>query len=118
MPSIETFRKDIARGRLLWINESQNAKQRAEREKSDFLKPQDSSGRYIDLHAMRTTLGTRLALNGVVPQVAQKIMRHSDYRTTLKHYTVLGIEATSNAIAMIPGIDDLSKSVNFPTKAG
>ena len=67
---------------------------------------------------MRTTLGTRLALNGVIPQVAQKIMRHSDYRTTLKHYTVLGIEATSNAIAMIPGIGDNSKSEKLHVRVG
>lgn len=118
MPSIETFHKDITRGRKLWINESKNAKQRKEREKSDFLKAIDSSGRCIDLHAMRTTLGTRLALNGVIPQVAQKIMRHSDYRTTLKHYTVIGIETSLNAIAKIPGIGDNSKSENLHVKVG
>jgi hypothetical protein len=52
---------------------------------------EDAEGRVVDLHAMRTTLGTNLARAGVAPQIAQRIMRHGDYRTTLKHYTVLGL---------------------------
>lgn len=64
----------------------------------------DDDGRVIDLHALRTTLGTQLARAGVTPQVAQRIMRHSDYRTTLKHYTVLGLTDTAAAIDRLPGI--------------
>ena len=58
----------------------------------------------LDLHAMRTTLGTNLARAGVAPQIAQRIMRHADYRTTLKHYTVLGLTDTSKAISQLPSI--------------
>ncbi len=65
---------------------------------------EDDEGRGIDLHAMRTTLGTQLARAGVTPQVAQRIMRHSDYRTTLKHYTVLGLVDTSAAMNRLPGV--------------
>jgi len=65
---------------------------------------EDAEGRVIDLHAMRTTLGTNLAKAGVIPQLAQKIMRHADYRTTLNHYTVLGFEDTARAMADLPGI--------------
>ncbi len=66
---------------------------------------EDEDGRVIDLHALRTTLGTRLARAGVTPQVAQRIMRHSDYRTTLKHYTVLGLTDTAAAMDRLPGVD-------------
>jgi len=52
---------------------------------------EDAEGRVIDLHAMRTTLGTNLARIGVPPQIAQRIMRHSDYCTTQQHYTILGL---------------------------
>ena len=38
-----------------------------------------------DLHSLRIPLGTRLAREGIAPQIAQRIMRHADYRTTLKH---------------------------------
>ncbi len=65
---------------------------------------EDEDGRVIDLHALRTTLGTQLARAGVAPQIAQKIMRHGDYRTTLKHYTVLGLSDTSKAVGAIPSI--------------
>ena len=65
---------------------------------------EDDEGRVIDLHALRTTLGTQLARAGVTPQVAQRIMRHSDYRTTLKHYTVLGLTDTAAAMDRLPGI--------------
>ncbi len=65
---------------------------------------EDDEGRVIDLHALRTTLGTQLARAGVTPQVAQRIMRHSDYRTTLKHYAVLGLTDTAAAMDRLPGI--------------
>jgi hypothetical protein len=31
-------------------------------------------------------------------------MRHSDYRTTLRHYTVLGLSDTAGAVARLPDI--------------
>jgi len=66
---------------------------------------EDDQGRVIDLHALRTTLGTNLARCGVPPQLAQKIMRHSDYRTTQQHYTVLGLDDTSRAMEKVPGVN-------------
>jgi hypothetical protein len=65
---------------------------------------EDADGRVVDLHAMRTTLGTNLARAGVAPQLAQRIMRHADYRTTQKHYTVVGITDTAKAIEQLPAI--------------
>jgi len=67
---------------------------------------EDAEGRRVDLHALRTTLGTSLARAGVAPQLAQRIMRHGDYRTTLKHYTVLGLVDTAKAISAVPAIQD------------
>ncbi len=49
----------------------------------------DERGRVADFHALRTTLGTRLARKGIAPQIAQKIMRHRSYTTTLAYYTDL-----------------------------
>ncbi|MBP6473572.1 MAG: tyrosine-type recombinase/integrase, partial [Chloroflexi bacterium] len=73
---------------------------------------EDDEGRAIDLHALRTTLGTQLARAGVTPQVAQRIMRHSDYRTTLKHYTVLGLTDTS-ASTTRPCLEIHSNSIHL-----
>ena len=76
---------------------------------------EDSEGRVIDLHAMRTMLGTRLARAGVAPQIAQRIMRHADYRTTLKHYTVLGLSDTAAAIERLPTIRSDDRQVAMAT---
>ena len=72
---------------------------------------QDAEGRVYDRHAMRTTLGTNLARAGVAPQIAHRIMRHSDYRTTLKHYTVLGLADTAKAISQLPSIQAPQRAV-------
>ena len=64
----------------------------------------DQDGLVADLHALRTTLGTMMARNGVAPQIAQKIMRHSNYKTTLQSYTVLGLSDTSAAMSKVAAI--------------
>jgi len=77
----------------------------------------DAEGRIADLHALRTTLGTNLARRGVTPQVAQKIMRHADYRTTLACYTVLGLADTEADVARLPGVgaDDAREAATGTT---
>ena len=64
----------------------------------------DAEGRVADLHALRATLATNLARAAVTPQVAQRILRHSDFRTTLKHYTMLGLTDTTAAIERLSSI--------------
>lgn len=67
------------------------------------IKLVDERGRVADFHGLRTTLGTRLARAGVAPQVAQRLMRHADYRTTLQHYTMLSLADTVAAMKRLPG---------------
>lgn len=62
----------------------------------------DDSGRVVDLHALRTTLATELARQGVAPQVAQRLMRHSDYRITMEHYVTLGLDEAKTALGKLP----------------
>ncbi len=85
-------------GNPIMVGEGENA------EPKTRISVEDEQGRVIDLHALRTTLGTQLARAGVTPQVAQRIMRHSDYKTTLKHYTVLGLVDTAKAVERLPSI--------------
>ena len=61
----------------------------------------DGQGRVVDLHALRMTLATKLARKGTSPQVAQTIMRHADYRTTMKYYTALELQDSAAALAGI-----------------
>jgi len=105
IPLVRTFYADLARARSKWIEEADDdQRERERREKSDFLAKFDHQGRVVDLHAMRTTLGTTLARHGIAPQLAQRIMRHSDYKTTLGHYTVLGLNDTMRAMESLPRI--------------
>ncbi len=50
----------------------------------------DSRGRYLDVHSLRHTFCTALAIAGVPPRVAQKLMRHSSIRLTMQVYTDVG----------------------------
>ena len=64
----------------------------------------DGEGRQLDRHALRTTLGTHLALAGVLPQQAMRVMGHSDVRITMKHYTALRLSDTAKAIQALTPI--------------
>ena len=77
----------------------------------------DAQGRTVDLHALRKTLGTRLALNGVAPQVAQKIMRHSDYRITMEHYVDLSIKDSLDAVESLSLVSLSDSAADAPTEA-
>lgn len=62
---------------------------------------EDEQGRHADYHSLRATFSTELARNGVTPQVHQKLMRHSDFRTTQAVYTDLGVEDLAAAILAV-----------------
>jgi integrase len=64
----------------------------------------DADGRQLDRHALRTTLGTNLALAGVMPQMAMKVLGHSDVRITMKHYTALRLVDTAKAVQTLPTV--------------
>ncbi len=84
-----------ASGEPVWVGEGERRRMKTR------LVARGLDGRYLDLHALRATLGTMLARQGVTPQVAQRLMRHSDYRTTLKHYTALTLHDSAAAIDRI-----------------
>jgi integrase len=78
----------------------------------DFIRagipPIDADGRVADLHALRTTLGTALARDGVPVQLAARAMRHADPRTTQKHYVALGLADVAGAISRLPVVAEPS----------
>jgi integrase/recombinase XerC len=58
-------------------------------------------GRKLDFHALRATFATRLARAGVAPQIAKRLLRHSDVKVTMQHYTKLELADLSGAVAKI-----------------
>jgi integrase len=55
-----------------------------------------------DFHALRHTLATNLALGNVAPRIAQEILRHSDIRLTMNHYTDASQLPIAQAIQGLP----------------
>lgn len=64
----------------------------------------DSKGRRFDFHSLRVAFGTSLAAAGVMPAVAQQLMRHSDPRLTMNIYTDPSQLPTAAAVASLPAL--------------
>lgn len=72
--------------------------------KAAGIAPKDGAGEVADLHSLRVTLATRLARQGVPPQVAQRLLRHSTMDMTLRYYTRLGLADDRQHLDAMPGI--------------
>ncbi len=73
--------------------------------KADLAKvdiPYETDEGKADFHALRHTFCTLLARNGVLPQVTQRLMRHSDINLTMKSYTHLHVDDKRAAIGELP----------------
>jgi integrase len=62
----------------------------------------DDQGRRLDFHSFRVTFATLLARAGVHPKVAQRLLRHSDIKTTMDIYTKVDEEDVTVALAKLP----------------
>ena len=62
----------------------------------------DALGRQADFHAIRRSLNTHMAQNGVDAHTRKEIMRHSELRLTLDVYTDLTALPTVAAIEKLP----------------
>ena len=67
---------------------------------------------YADFHSLRHTFGTLLAQSGVIPQEAQKLMRHSDINLTMNLCTHLNIRDKSKSVNKLPTI-----KIQYPKQA-
>lgn len=104
------MKKDLAAARKKWIKEAKTPKEKAERERSDFLKYQDSAGKFADFHSNRHTFITNLERAGVSPRTAQTLARHCDIRLTMGVYTHIGLHDQSSAIELLPAPPELAAS--------
>jgi hypothetical protein len=99
------MRADLEQARNEWLAaDSLSDEERANREKSDFLKYQDSSGRFADFHANRHTFITNLSRAGVSAKTAQTLARHSDVRLTLGVYSHTNMAEKKEAISRLGGL--------------
>lgn len=83
-------------GEPVWVGKGKRRRQ------STLLSAIDVDGFALDLHSLRGTLCTDLLRAGVPVPHAQRLLRHSDARTTLKHYSRLTIADLGAAVASLP----------------
>lgn len=69
----------------------------------------DARGRKIDIHALRTTCGSRMARNGASIVHTQRLLGHSSITLTERHYTDLGVEDLRAAMQGVPGTGEMKK---------
>jgi len=62
----------------------------------------DAQGRRVDFHSLRGTLNTHLAVAEIDPHVRQKLMRHSEIKLTLDHYTDSTMLPLTEAVTKLP----------------
>ena len=98
----EMIKRDLKTARRAWIAEATTKKEQQQREQSDFLRYQDSKGRFADFHALRHTFITNLARADVSPKTAQTLARHSDIRLTMEVYTHVEQQQQVEAIEALP----------------
>jgi integrase len=68
-----------------------------------------------DFHALRHTFGTLLARSGVLPQEAQRLMRHSDINLTMGIYTHLRLWDMAKAVDRLPVLQPKAKRAKTGT---
>lgn len=73
----------------------------------------DARGRVVDIHALRTTFGTHLAVAGVHPRVAQAALRHSRMELTTNFYTDPALLDVNGAVNALP---DFAAGVTDPSR--
>ena len=80
VPDVATLKKDLARAGIPFV---------------------DASGRRVDIHALRHTFCTLLALSGATMRAAQTLMRHSDPKLTANVYSQVAADVNSAAISRL-----------------
>jgi integrase len=78
---------DLRAARKAWIAGAATDEERAERERTDFLRYRDSKDRYADFHALRHTYLSRLGRSGASAKAMQKLARHTTVELTIGRYT-------------------------------
>jgi integrase len=83
--AVYLIRGDLKEARKKWLQSFQDARQRAEAERSDFLVYQDAEGRFADFHSLRHGYITMVGKAGVSPREHQDLARHSTYAMTSRY---------------------------------
>ena len=99
--ALKEYRQDKTSG-LLFLKKIRFERQMRQDWKEAGISVYDEYGKKADFHALRVTFCTNLQKSGVSFQLAQILMRHSDYRLTSEIYTDAGAFDLHAAVNSIP----------------
>ncbi len=97
VPRINTLRRDLAKADIPF---------------------EDAQGRRVDLHSLRVTLGSNLFASGASLVVVKELMRHSDIKTTLRHYSDVSQLPLAQAVANLPAFSVPKSGTLLGTQTG
>ena len=98
------LKKDLAAARKKWIDDAKTDDEKERREKSDFLRYQDSDGRFADFHSTRHTYVSGIVAGGASVKEAQELARHSDPRLTIGRYSHARLHDLTGALEALPDL--------------
>jgi site-specific recombinase XerD len=89
--------------------ETETPDEEKRRRASDFLRYQDSNGKFADFHALRHTFITNLGRAGIASKTAQTLARHSDISLTMPIYTHVDQAEQEEAINPLPPLPGMER---------
>ena len=99
------LKKDLAKARKSYIQESRTPEEKEARTNDDFLLFKNHLGEYLDFQSLRSGFVTSLLEHGANIKVVQKLARHKDAETTLKHYAkVRNMQELTKVVATMPAL--------------
>ncbi len=96
------LKKDLAAARKQWIEDAKTDAEKEQRKRSDFLRYEDSAGKFADFHATRHTYISGIVAGGASVKTAQELARHSDPRLTIGRYSHTRLHDLQGALDALP----------------
>ena len=96
------LRADLKAARAAWIEAAPSEAEQEARERSDFLRYEDSSGRVADFHATRHTYVSAIVAGGASVKTAQELARHSTPTLTVGRYSHTRLHDLTGALEALP----------------
>jgi len=98
------LRDDLDEARRRWLQDAKTDAERAERERSDFLKHIDGDGRVLDFHGTRHTYVSAIVAGGASVKTCQELARHSTPTLTIGRYSHTRLHDLTAALDALPDL--------------
>ena len=99
------LKKDLAKAREAFIQESHTPEEKEARSSGDFLLYKNDMGETMDFHSLRSGYVSALVECGANIKAVQMLARHQDAKTTMKHYAkIKNRQELAEVVATMPAL--------------